>query len=86
MEEKDIKDEVKNAYLLQERLNDLEYYIWNNIKSEVKAKSSFGEYASLIRIVFHPDSIHVNVFDCGYDLYETETIIFTHDQLSELMP
>lgn len=86
MKEKEIKLLVNEAHVLQERLLDIEDYIWDNIKSEVKAKSSFGEYASLIRIVFHPDSIHVNVFDCGYDLYETETIIFTHDQLSELMP
>lgn len=86
MKEKEIKLLVNEAHVLQERLLDIEDYIWDNIKSEVKAKFSFGEYASLIRIVFHPDSIHVNVFDCGYDLYETETIIFTHDQLSELMP
>lgn len=86
MEEKDIKALANEAYVLQQELNNLEEKLWNNIKSEVRAKSSFGEYASLIRIVFHPDSIHVNVFDCGYDLYETETIIFTHDQLSELMP
>lgn len=86
MEEKDIKALANEAYVLQQELNKLEEKLWDNIKSEVRAKSSFGEYASLIRIVFHPDSIHVNVFDCGYDLYETETIIFTHDQLSELMP
>lgn len=86
MEEKDIKALANEAYVLQQELNNLEEKLWDNIKSEVRAKSSFGEYASLIRIVFHPDSIHVNVFDCGYDLYETETIIFTHDQLSELMP
>lgn len=86
MEEKDIKALANEAYVLQQELNNLEEKLWDNIKSEVRAKSSFGEYASLIRIVFHPDSIHVNVFDYGYDLYETETIIFTHDQLSELMP
>lgn len=86
MEEKDIKALANEAYVLQQELNNLEEKLWDNIKSEVRAKSSFGEYASLILIVFHPDSIHVNVFDCGYDLYETETIIFTHDQLSELMP
>lgn len=86
MEEKDIKALANEAYVLQQELNKLEEKLWDNIKSEVRAKSSFGEYASLIRIVFHTDSIHVNVFDCGYDLYETETIIFTHDQLSELMP
>lgn len=86
MEEKDIKDLANKSYILQERLNEIEDYIWNNIKSEVKAKSSFGEYASLVRIVFYSDSIHVKVFDSGYDLYETETIVFTHDQLSELIP
>lgn len=85
MEEKDIKALANEAYVLQQELNNLEEKLWDNIKSEVRAKSSFGEYASLIRIVFHPDSIHVKVYDYGYDLYETETIIFTHDQLSELI-
>ena len=51
------------------------YILWN-----------FGEYASLLRICFDIDSICVKVFDSGYDLYEAETIKFTHDQLSELMP
>ena len=54
--------------------------IWNNIKSEVKAKSSFGEHASLIRISFYPDFINVKVYDSGYDLYETEIIKFTNEQ------
>lgn len=86
MKEKEIKLLANEAHVLQERLLDIEDYIWNNIKSEVKAKSSFGEYASLVRICFDIDSICVKVFDSGYDLYEAETIIFTHDQLSELMP
>lgn len=86
MEEKEIKLLANEAYVLQERLNELEYYIWNNIKSEVKAKSSFGEHASLVRICFYPGSIHVKVYDSGYDLYETEIIKFTNEQLSELMP
>lgn len=86
MKEKEIKLLVNEAHVLQERLLDIEDYIWDNIKSEVKAKSSFGEYASLLRICFDIDSICVKVFDSGYDLYEAETIIFTHDQLSELMP
>lgn len=80
-----IKYFANKAYVLQQELNKLEEKLWDNIKSEVKAKSSFGEHASLIRIVFYPDSIHVKVYDSGYDLYETETIIFTHDQLSELI-
>ena len=52
MKEKEIKLLVNEAHVLQERLLDIEHYIWDNIKSEVKAKSSFGEYASLLRIVF----------------------------------
>lgn len=86
MKEKEIKILANEAYVLQQELNEIEEKLWDNIKSEVKAKSSFGEHASLIRIVFNPDSIHVKVYDSGYDLYETETIIFTHDLLSELMP
>lgn len=86
MEEKGIKDLANKSYILQERLNEIEDFIWNNIKSEVKAKSSFGEHANLVQIVFYPDSIHVKVYDSDYDLYETETVIFTHDQLSELIP
>lgn len=86
MKEKEIKLLANEAHVLQERLLDIEDYIWNNIKSEVKAKSSFGEHASLIRISFYPDFINVKVYDSGYDLYETEIIKFTHEQLSELMP
>jgi hypothetical protein len=86
MKEKEIKLLANEAHVLQERLLDIEDYIWNNIKSEVKAKSSFGEYASLVRIVFYPNFINVKVYDSGYDLYETEIIKFTHEQLSELMP
>lgn len=52
MEEKDIKALANEAYVLQQELNNLEEKLWDNIKSEVKAKSSFGEYASLLRIVF----------------------------------
>lgn len=48
MKEKEIKLLANEAHVLQERLLDIEDYIWNNIKSEVKAKSSFGEHASLI--------------------------------------
>ena len=48
MKEKEIKLLVNEAHVLQERLLDIEDYIWDNIKSEVKAKSSFGEYASLL--------------------------------------
>lgn len=48
MKEKEIKLLANEAHVLQERLLDIEDYI----KSEVKAKSSFGEYASLLRIVF----------------------------------
>jgi hypothetical protein len=86
MKEKEIKLLANEAYVLQERLLDIEDYIWNNIKNEVKAKSSFGEYASLERIVFYPNFINVKVYDFGYDLYETEIIKFTNEQLSELMP
>lgn len=86
MKEKEIKLLANEAYVLQGKLSDIEDYIWNNIKSEVKAKSSFGEYASLVRIFFYPDSINVKVYDSDYDLYETEFIKFTHEQLSELMP
>lgn len=86
MKEKEIKLLANEAHVLQERLLDIEDYIWNNIKSEVKAKSSFGEHASLIRISFYPDFINVKVYDSDYDLYETEFIKFTHEQLSELMP
>jgi hypothetical protein len=82
MKEKEIKLLANEAHVLQERLLDIEDYI----KSEVKAKSSFGEYASLVRIVFYPNFINVKVYDYGYDLYETEIIKFTHEQLSELMP
>lgn len=86
MEEKEIKLLANEAYVLQERLNELEYYIWNNIKSEVKNKSTFGKYASLEQIYFDIDCIRVKVYDSGYDLYETEIIKFTNEQLSELMP
>lgn len=86
MKEKEIKLLANEAHVLQERLLDIEDYIWNNIESEVKAKSSFGEYASLVRIVFYPDFINVKVYDYGYDLYKTEIIKFTNEQLSELMP
>lgn len=86
MKEKEIKLLVNEAHVLQERLLDIEDYIWDNIKSEVKTKSSFGEYASLLRIVFYPNFINVKVYDSGYDLYETEIIKFTNEQLSELMP
>lgn len=86
MEEKDIKALANEAYVLQQELNKLEEKLWDNIKSEVRAKSSFGEYASLVRIVFYPNFINVKVYDSGYDLYETEIIKFTHEQLSELMP
>lgn len=52
MKEKEIKLLVNEAHVLQERLLDIEDYIWDNIKSEVKNKSTFGKYASLVRIVF----------------------------------
>lgn len=90
MEDKDIKSlankaYAKKAYILQNELDNIEKYIWNNIKSEVRNKSTFGQHASLVRICFDIDSICVKVFDSGYDLYEAETIKFTHDQLLELM-
>lgn len=85
MEDKNIKSLAKKAYVLQENLNDIETYIWNNIKGEVRNKSTFGQHASLVRICFDIDSICVKVYDSDYDLYESETIKFTHDQLSELM-
>lgn len=86
MEEKDIKAFAKKAYVLQKELDNLEESVWNNIKSEVKNKSTFGKYASLEQIYFDIDCIRVKVYDSGYDLYETETFIFSYDQLSELMP
>lgn len=86
MGEKDIKAFAKKAYILQKELDSLEESVWNNIKSEVINKSTFGKYASLEQIYFDIDCIRVKVFDYGYDLYETETIIFSYDQLSELMP
>lgn len=52
MRKEEMKVFVKRALELQDQLLDIEEKVWEAIKYEIRCMSSFGEYASLLRIVF----------------------------------